>query len=224
MPLSGSFRLEADDDMFELDGREDVFAAVTDVIYLPPRSTGELTAPDGGELAMATAPANQGHPPRRFDAAEIAIEIRGSGMAAAGEQPALRRRRPRRADNRCRGADTGRELVIVAASQARRWSDCEVPLEEIYYFRAQGEGGFGLHRTYTKDHTIDATVTVHDGDVFLIPRWLPRTLCGRTRTPSLLPQCDGRPRRRAGLEGMRRPGSCLGSRRGMELSPTPGSR
>ncbi|HEX2368035.1 MAG TPA: 5-deoxy-glucuronate isomerase [Acidimicrobiia bacterium] len=171
VPLSGSFRLEADDDMFELDGREDVFAAVTDVIYLPPRSTGELTAPDGGELAMATAPADQGHPPRRFDAAEIAIEIRGSGMAT-------------RQVNNLLSADIAHaERIIVVEvltpegnwsswppHKHDEWSDCEVPLEEIYYFRVQGEGGFGLHRTYTKDRTIDATVTVHDGDVFLIPR------------------------------------------------------
>jgi 5-deoxy-glucuronate isomerase len=46
----------------------------------------------------------------------------------------------------------------------------EVPLEEIYYFRIDGEAGFGLHRTYTTDGEIDQTVTVRDGDVFLIPR------------------------------------------------------
>jgi 5-deoxy-glucuronate isomerase len=46
----------------------------------------------------------------------------------------------------------------------------EVPLEEIYYFRIQGRGGFGLHRTYTTDRSIDATVTVRDGDIFLTPR------------------------------------------------------
>ena len=49
-------------------------------------------------------------------------------------------------------------------------TDDEVPLEEIYYFRIRGEHGFGLHRTYTTDGEIDETVTVRDGDVFLIPR------------------------------------------------------
>ena len=49
-------------------------------------------------------------------------------------------------------------------------TDREVPLEEIYYFRIRGAGGFGLHRTYTTDGEIDVTVTVKDGDVFLIPR------------------------------------------------------
>ena len=35
VPLSGTFRVEGDD-TFVLEGRQDVFAAVTDLIYLPP--------------------------------------------------------------------------------------------------------------------------------------------------------------------------------------------
>jgi 5-deoxy-glucuronate isomerase len=49
-------------------------------------------------------------------------------------------------------------------------SEDEVPLEEIYFFKIRGDAGFGFHRTYTLDGEIDATVTVRDGDVFLIPR------------------------------------------------------
>ena len=120
VPLSGSFRLEADDDMFELDGREeDVFAAVTDVIY-PAEVDRRADRPGWGELAMATAPANQGPAQTVRRCRDRHRDPRQWNGHAAGEQPALRRRRPRRADNRCRGADTGRELVIVAASQARR--------------------------------------------------------------------------------------------------------
>ena len=46
----------------------------------------------------------------------------------------------------------------------------EAELEEIYYFRIHGAEGFGLHRTYTADRSIDETVVVRDGDVFLVPR------------------------------------------------------
>jgi 5-deoxy-glucuronate isomerase len=46
----------------------------------------------------------------------------------------------------------------------------EAILEEIYYFRIAGPDGFGFHRTYTSDGSIDETVTVRDGDVFLVPR------------------------------------------------------
>jgi 5-deoxy-glucuronate isomerase len=49
--------------------------------------------------------------------------------------------------------------------------------EEIYYFRVGRAGswetsgeGFGLHRAYTADGSIDETVVVRDGDAFLVPR------------------------------------------------------
>jgi 5-deoxy-glucuronate isomerase len=46
----------------------------------------------------------------------------------------------------------------------------EDQLEEIYYFRIQGEHGYGIHRTYTTDGVLDETVAVRDGDLFLVPR------------------------------------------------------
>ena len=46
----------------------------------------------------------------------------------------------------------------------------EAELEEIYYFRFDRPGAFGLHRTYTADRGFDVTVAVEDGDVFLVPR------------------------------------------------------
>jgi 5-deoxy-glucuronate isomerase len=168
VPLSGSFRVEGDE-TFVLEGREGVFAAVTDLMYLPPGSTAELTGRDEGELAVATAPATFGYPPRRFDAAEVAVEIRGRGTATRQVNNLLP------AD-----VDHAQRIIVVEVLTPEgnwsswpphkhdEWSSCEVPLEEIYYFRVQGKGGFGLHRTYTDDRAIDATVTVRDGDVFLI--------------------------------------------------------
>ena len=49
-------------------------------------------------------------------------------------------------------------------------SDDEVELEEIYYFRIDGDAGIGLFSCYTNDGAIDDTVTVRDGDVYLVPR------------------------------------------------------
>ncbi len=170
VPLSGSFRI-AGDNTFVLEGREDVFAAVTDLMYLPPGTTTELSGSAGGELAVATAPATAGYPPRRFDAAEVAVEIRGRGTATRQVNNLLP------AD-----VDHAQRIIVVEVltpggnwsswppHKHDEWSPCEVPLEEIYYFRVQGEGGFGLHRTYTEDRSIDTTVSVEDGDVFLIPR------------------------------------------------------
>jgi 5-deoxy-glucuronate isomerase len=49
--------------------------------------------------------------------------------------------------------------------------------EEIDYGRSGRAGstdvstdGFGMHRTYTPDRSIDENVVVGDGDVFLVPR------------------------------------------------------
>jgi 5-deoxy-glucuronate isomerase len=46
----------------------------------------------------------------------------------------------------------------------------EAELEEIYYFRIQGEGGFGLHRTYDLVEGWDVSAAVETDDVFLVPR------------------------------------------------------
>jgi len=46
----------------------------------------------------------------------------------------------------------------------------EVELEEIYYFRIAGVQGSGFFSCYTTDKTINETVTVQDGDTFLVPR------------------------------------------------------
>jgi 5-deoxy-glucuronate isomerase len=55
--------------------------------------------------------------------------------------------------------------------------ECPVNNEEIYYFRIGVAGtsqysreGFGMHRTYTPDGSIDINVVIHDGDVFCVPR------------------------------------------------------
>ena len=55
--------------------------------------------------------------------------------------------------------------------------ECPVNNEEIYYFRVGRAGttdyaadGFAMHRTYTPEGDVDATVTIGDGDVFLVHR------------------------------------------------------
>ena len=110
--------------------------------------------------------------------------------------------------------------------------ECPVNNEEIYYFRIGHAGttdyapdGFALHRTYTPDGDVDATVTIGDEDVFLDQARLPRSLRGRPRLPAVLPQ---RPRRsgwRAFDGVLRRPRPTTGcARAGTAWPPTPESR
>ena len=171
LPLAGSCVVEVGGTRFELDGRTDVFSRVSDFAFLPAGAEVVVSSAWGCELALPNAPAT-----RRLEAAyvpahAVAVEIRGGGLAT-------------RQVNNFLAADAfeaERLIAVEVLTPDGNWSsfpphkhdehtEDEVPLEEIYYFRIRGEAGFGLHRTYTTDGEIDETVTVRDGDVFLIPR------------------------------------------------------
>jgi len=171
LPLSGSCSVEVGGAAFELEGRPDVFSRVSDFVYLPAGVEVALASTGGCELALPNAPATRALDPVHVPAEAVAVEIRGGGPAT-------------RQINNFLAADAfeaERLIAVEVLTPDGNWSsfpphkhdehtEDEVPLEEIYYFRIRGEHGFGLHRTYTTDGAIDETVTVRDGDVFLIPR------------------------------------------------------
>jgi 5-deoxy-glucuronate isomerase len=171
LPLSGSFRVEVGSHSFQLEGRSDVFSRVSDFAYVPAGSEARITSRSGGELALPSARATRQLEAAYVPARAVAVEVRGGGIAT-------------RQINNFMSADAFEAEKLIAVevlTPEGNWSsfpphkhdehsEDEVPLEEIYYFRIRGDGGFGFHRTYTLDGAIDATVTVRDGDVFLIPR------------------------------------------------------
>jgi 5-deoxy-glucuronate isomerase len=180
LPLSGAgVTVEVDDHRFELEGRRTVFARVTDWAYVPMDAEARLTSTGGCELAVASARATRRLEPTRFDAEDVAVEIRGAGAATRQVTNFLT---PEAFD----GAD--KLICCELVTPDGNWSsypphkhdDTEgspVWNEEIYYFRIGRAGsveyapeGYGIHRTYTHDGAIDATVTVRDGDAFLVPR------------------------------------------------------
>jgi 5-deoxy-glucuronate isomerase len=171
LPLSGSCRVEIGSHAFELDGRTNVFSRVSDFAYLPEGNEAVLTSREGGEFALPMARAERRLEPAHVPARAVAVEIRGGGAAT------------RQVNNfmSADAFDADRLIAVEVLTPDGNWSsfpphkhdehtDREVPLEEIYYFRIRGDGGFGMHRTYTTEGDIDVTVTVRDGDVFLIPR------------------------------------------------------
>jgi 5-deoxy-glucuronate isomerase len=123
-------------------------------------------------VALPSAEASRKLPPAHVQAKDIQVETRGAGSAT------------RQVNNLfIAGGAPGHRLVVVEVlTPGGNWSSYpphkhddasnagEAELEEIYYFRIQGRGGFGMHRTYTSDRVIDQTVAVHDGDLFLVPR------------------------------------------------------
>jgi len=171
LPLAGSCSVEVGGRTFDLEGRDDVFSKVSDFAYLPVGAEAVVTSAGGGTFAMPTAVAERAFEPAYVPAEAVRVEVRGGGQAT-------------RQVNNFLAADAfeaDRLIAVEVLTPDGNWSsfpphkhdehtDDEVPLEEVYYFRLAGEGGFAFHRTYTSDGDIDVIVTVGDGDVFLVPR------------------------------------------------------
>jgi 5-deoxy-glucuronate isomerase len=179
LPLEGSLTVECDGHRVELAGRETVFSGVSDWVYIPVGSEVRLASDDGAEVALCTAQARRRLELHHGRARDVPVEIRGSGRASRQIVNFM-------APDAFAGAE--RLMCVEVYTPAGNTSsypphkhddspECPVELEEIYYFRigrtgttATSREGFGLHRTYTADRALDATVEVRDGDVFLVPR------------------------------------------------------
>jgi 5-deoxy-glucuronate isomerase len=171
LPLAGSYVVRCEGKRFALAGRASVFEQVSDFAYVPRDSSFEVASDAGGELALPTARARRRLAPAYGPAERVPVEIRGAGRAT------------RQVTNFCspEGFATDRLTAVEVLTPAGNWSsypphkhDQERPgeavLEEIYYFRVAGPDGFAVHRTYAADGAFDVTVTVRDGDVFLVPK------------------------------------------------------
>ena len=132
-----------------------------------------------GELALCTARAHERHPVTHVSAEAVPVEVRGGGRAT------------RQVTNIATpDSFTGAHRINVCEviTPGGNWSswpphrhdgigDCPVMNEEIYYFRIGREDsphgdptGSGLFRVYTVDGSVDETVTLRDGDVYLVPQ------------------------------------------------------
>jgi 5-deoxy-glucuronate isomerase len=170
LPLSGSCRVEVEHHAFDVDGRPGVFEGIAGFAYLPIDAEARITGT--GEIALCTARARRRIDPYVVRAADIPVEIRGGGIGT-------------RQINNFLSADVfeaDRLICVEVITPDGNWSSYpphkhdeftheEVALEEIYYFRISGPvGGTGLFSCYTLDGSIDETVTVRDGDLYLVPR------------------------------------------------------
>lgn len=171
LPLSGACTVRVDGQRFRLEGRRSVFERVTDFAYVPRDARLEIESDTGGEFALPMALARRRLEPAYGPAERVPVEIRGAGDAT------------RQVNNFCSPGvfATDRLTAVELLTPAGNWSsfpphkhdearDGEAVLEEIYYFRVAGPAGFAMHRTYAADGAFDVTVTIQDGDVFLVPR------------------------------------------------------
>ncbi|HEC09550.1 MAG TPA: 5-deoxy-glucuronate isomerase [Acidimicrobiales bacterium] len=172
LPLSArDLTVECENRSFAVEGRTSVFDRVTDFAYVPIDSEVRITSASGGEVALPTARATHRLDPAYGPAEDIPVEVRGAGPAT------------RQVTNYFTpdSFEADKLVSVELITPDGNWSsypphkhdtetECEVINEEVYYFRIEGEQGFGMHRTYTLDGEIDENVCIRDGDVFLIPR------------------------------------------------------
>jgi 5-deoxy-glucuronate isomerase len=151
-------------------GRASVFDGAPDAVYLPPGASVQLTAV-GGDAAVAIASA-----PLADEPAATARIIRPADQrsAAIGNGNWARQVRTILGPEH----QAGRLLVGETISPSGNWSSYpphkhdthappdEVQLEEVYYFKVDPPGGFGVQLVY--DDTGEDVRTVRDGDVAII--------------------------------------------------------
>lgn len=165
--------------------RPHVFAGMPYTLYLPISTEFELVAQRDCDVAFCYCRAEEPHPAKLVTPEEVTVEIRGGGNATRQINHMLRP-----------GFAAHRLLICEVYTPSGNWSSypphkhdvhnppAEVDLEEIYYYRiasaredapragAGGNGraeGYAIQRVYTSDRRLDATLTVRDGELVLIP-------------------------------------------------------
>jgi 5-deoxy-glucuronate isomerase len=171
--LSGRCHVSTGGDSWEEVGeRESVFDGPPYAVYLPPRTIYRVEATsDRLELAVTSAPAQQGVEPQLLRPEEAEVSTRGSGNAEREVRNILMESQP-----------AERLLVVEVITPNGHWSSYpphkhdqddrphETYLEETYYHRMRPEKGFAVQKVYAEDRSLDETLTVRDGDTVLVPR------------------------------------------------------
>ena len=151
-------------------GRSSVFQGPGHSIYAPPGTALRLRARGSAELAIATAPAPAGAPAkaRIIQPADQRIAEAGSGNWGRTVRTILG---PEHA--------AGRLLLGETINPPGNWSSYpphkhdreappqEVRLQEVYFFKVDPPGGFGIQMLY--DDAGEKALIVRDGDVARIP-------------------------------------------------------
>ncbi len=193
LPLAGGCEVTYEGQTLQLQGRESVFASVTDFAYLPRGAHVGIRSPYGGRFALPSACCDRSLPFRYGPASGVPVELRGAGQAS------------RQVNNFCTpdAFEADRLIACEVLTPAGNWSsypphkhdedrDGESVLEEIYYYviddgpkgrlvdesetvRGGHSGGaaprgMAYQRVYGHEHSdTDVLAEVRTGDVVLIP-------------------------------------------------------
>jgi 5-deoxy-glucuronate isomerase len=152
-------------------GRESPFEDVAPhAAYLPPGRDVKIVAVTAAEIALCSAPAAKGVPPRLIEPASMRRTVRGEGSNTRFVRDILPQDSPAEA------------LLVVEVITPPGHSSSYPPhkhdtdavpdessLEETYYHRLDPPQGFAFQRVYTDDRSLDETMAVEDRDVVLVP-------------------------------------------------------
>jgi 5-deoxy-glucuronate isomerase len=168
VPLSGSCRVRADGQSWELGGRTNVFDGMPWALYLPVGMQCDVDAE--GEVAVCAASAERRREPVLVTPDDVEVEVRGAGNATRQINHIVKPE-----------FSAERILVVEVFTPAGNWSSYpphkhdedeppgEVVLEETYYYRTAKPEAFAVQRLYSPSRGVDLTVTVRDGDLMLVP-------------------------------------------------------
>ncbi|MEV0182698.1 5-deoxy-glucuronate isomerase [Streptomyces sp. NPDC050625] len=188
LPLSGGCTVTAVDefgrDTFRLDGRDSVFAAVTDFAYVPRDARTTVTSAGGGRFALTGARCTRRLPARHGPASGVPVELRGTGNCSRQVNNFGAAARAGGADGH--GFECDRLIAVEVITPGGNWSSFpphkhdehrpgeESVLEEIYYFEFEahdGTPGLGYQRVSPsgRGRGTDVLAEVRDKDVVLVP-------------------------------------------------------
>lgn len=155
--------------------RRSPFDGAPCALYLPRGTAYAVEALSSGvDLAIGSAPVTQPgevRTARVIMPSDVRVYQRGSGTMERTIRDILMEDQP---------ADT--LLVTEVLTPGGHWSSYpphkhdthdpprETALEELYYHRLRRPEGWAIQRVYSPDRSLDATLTVHDGDCVLVPR------------------------------------------------------
>jgi 5-deoxy-glucuronate isomerase len=147
--------------------RADVFSESATALLVPPGERLRVTATTALEAVLVSTPAPGHGTPLLRTAADIPVQHRGK----PGYERDVR-------DIFAGDAHAQRLVVGETINAPGNWSSYpphkhdgrngEPVFEEVYYYRLDPPGGFGLQALYTADGE-QATHQVHDGDLVLLP-------------------------------------------------------
>ena len=170
--LGGRCSLQCDDLNLAVGPRKSVFEEHAWTVYARGVKQMKLTARSRLEMLVSSAPASsKKQTVELIGPNEVAERTVGSGTYERRVRTII-------------GEDFPAERLLVGETinQAGKWSSYpphrhekdalprESKLEEVYFYKLEKSGSFGLQRIYTDDGRIDEAHTVREGDLCVLPR------------------------------------------------------